>query len=166
MLITRCRTICEERYHNLDGICPRIWTHHNRPNTLRIISWGDVSRIIWPPVKSWRWKPQYTLLIWRLWCRAKLMNWQLAGLVFMRGGPSGNSKKPGHVWENQIPCGLSEMWNTIKHHAHRLAYQKVAEHMLAPYNGVLFTSNGYVLLSGVQKSIRYQNWESGRGVNI
>ncbi|KGO64284.1 hypothetical protein PEX1_045680 [Penicillium expansum] len=59
-----------------------------------------------------------------------------------------------------------EMRNTIKHRAHRLAYQKVAERMLAPETGVSVTSNDYLLLKGVLKSIRYEDWESDGGVNL
>lgn len=55
--------------------------------------------------------------------------------------------------------------NTIEHRAHRLDYQKEAERMLSPENRISVTSNDYLLLPGVL-SIYYQNWGSGRGVNL
>ncbi|OQE15961.1 hypothetical protein PENFLA_c029G01718 [Penicillium flavigenum] len=95
--------------------------------------------------------------------------------VFTRGGPAGDSRddldRLSAFERIKFLAGCRrwlyfEIRNTIKHRAHRLAYQKVAERMLAPENGVLITSHDRVLLSGILKSIHYQDWENDMGVNL
>lgn len=95
--------------------------------------------------------------------------------VFTRGGPAGDSRddlerlSPFERIKFLAGCRrwlYFEMRNTIKHRAHRLAYQKVAERMLAPENGVSITSDDHLLLAGVLKNIQYQDWESDRKVNL
>ncbi|KAJ5815909.1 hypothetical protein N7447_008142 [Penicillium robsamsonii] len=105
----------------------------------------------------------------------ELMASEIEQRVFTRGGPAGDSRDELDRLSAFEKIGFLagcrrwlyfEMRNTIKHRAHRLAYQKVAERMLAPENRVSITSNDYVLLSGVLKSIHYQGWESDRAVNL
>ncbi|KAJ6181229.1 hypothetical protein N7519_011690 [Penicillium mononematosum] len=95
--------------------------------------------------------------------------------VFTRGGPAGDSRdqldRLSAFERVKFLAGCRrwlyfEMRNTVKHRAHRLAYQKVAERVLAPENGVLITSNDRVLLSGILKGIHYEDCESDRGVNL
>jgi sarcosine oxidase delta subunit len=95
--------------------------------------------------------------------------------VFTSGGPAGDSRheldRLSAFERIKFISGCRrwlyfEMRNTIKHRAHRLAYQKVAERMLASENGVSITSNDRVLLSGILKSIPYQDCESNGNVNL
>lgn len=70
------------------------------------------------------------------------MNRRLAGLVFTRGGPAGNSKDALDnlcTFERIKFLAGCRRWLYLKceilsntTHAHRLAYQKVAERMPAP----------------------------------
>ena len=55
-----------------------------------------------------------------------------------------------------------EIRNTIKHRAHRLAYQKVAERMLASEA----TDVDRMLLESVLDNIRYREWEHDGTVNL
>jgi sarcosine oxidase delta subunit len=95
--------------------------------------------------------------------------------VFTSGGPAGDSRHELDrlsAFERIKFISGCRRWlyferrNTIKHRAHRLAYQKVAERMLASENGVSITSNDRVLLSGILKSIPYQDCESNGNVNL
>ncbi|KGO74542.1 hypothetical protein PITC_098810 [Penicillium italicum] len=95
--------------------------------------------------------------------------------VFTRGGPAGDSRdeldRLSAFERITFLAGCRrwlyfEMRNTIKHRAHRLAYQKVAERMLAPENGASITGNDRSLLAGVLKSVHYEDWESDREVNL
>jgi hypothetical protein len=95
--------------------------------------------------------------------------------VFTRGGPVGDSRddldKKSAFEKIEFLAGCRrwlyfEMRNTIKHRAHKLAYQKVAELMLAADNGASITGSDHVLLTKVLESIRYQGWETDEVVNL
>ncbi|KAJ5302112.1 hypothetical protein PENANT_c008G05275 [Penicillium antarcticum] len=95
--------------------------------------------------------------------------------VFTRGGPVGDSKddldKMSGLEKIKFLAGCRrwlyfEMRNTIKHRAHKLAYQKVAERMLAADNGASITASDRVLLTKVLENIRYQGWEKDEVVNL
>jgi hypothetical protein len=95
--------------------------------------------------------------------------------VFTRGGPAGESRdeldrlSPFERITFLAGCRrwlYFEMRNTIKHRAHKLAYQKVAERMLAAEDGVKITASDCVLLAGVIENIRYQGWEKDEVVNL
>ena len=95
--------------------------------------------------------------------------------VFTRGGPAGDSRDELDrltVFERiQFLAGCRrwlyfEMRNTIKHRAHKLAYQKVAERMLAADNEDSDTDGERELLVRVLENIHYQGWEKVGVVNL
>lgn len=59
-----------------------------------------------------------------------------------------------------------EIRNTIKHRAHKLAYQKVAERMLEQEDDFLITGSDRTLLKAILDNIHYQGWQSGSVVNL
>lgn len=92
--------------------------------------------------------------------------------VFTRGGPVGDSRdeldalSPFERIKLLASCRrwlYFEIRNTIKHRAHRLAYQKVAERMLR--DGELARSDR-ALLTRILDNIRYHGWENGSVVNL
>lgn len=95
--------------------------------------------------------------------------------VFTRGGPAGDSRDELEglsALERITFLGGCRRWlyfevrNTIKHRAQQLAYQKVAERMLAHENGDFIVGNDRSLLEAVLDNLRYQGWESGSVVNL
>ena len=89
--------------------------------------------------------------------------------VFTRGGPVGDARDEldgltaSHRIRVLARCRrwkYFEVRNTIKHRAHRLAYQKVAERMLADKH-----PDG-VLLGWILDNIQYQGWEVDRVPNL
>jgi sarcosine oxidase delta subunit len=95
--------------------------------------------------------------------------------VFTRGGPAGDAKddldKLSAFERIKFIAGCRrwlyfEMRNTIKHRAHKLAYQKVAEHMLASDNEASITTSDSVLLTKTLQNINYRGWENDQVVNL
>ncbi|KAM5496332.1 hypothetical protein McanMca71_007882 [Microsporum canis] len=93
--------------------------------------------------------------------------------VFTRGGPVGDSKDEldGLTMRERIEALAKcrrwlyfEVRNTIKHRAHKLAYEKVAERMLADciQESVLDDN----LLELILKAIYYVGWEQGKAPNL
>ncbi|BAE57741.1 unnamed protein product [Aspergillus oryzae RIB40] len=95
--------------------------------------------------------------------------------VMTRGGPAGDSRD---VLDDRSPLErirflahcrrwlYFEVRNTTKHRAHKLAYRKVAERMLAQGDDGSITNNDRVLLERVVDHIRYEGWESNDVVNL
>jgi len=92
--------------------------------------------------------------------------------VFTRGGPVGDSRDELDAlsaFERIKFLASCRRWlyfeirNTIKHRAHRLAYQKVAERMLQ--DGELARSDR-ALLTSILDNIRYRGWKNGSVVNL
>lgn len=95
--------------------------------------------------------------------------------VFTRGGPAGDSRDEldGLPAFDRIKFLAScrrwmyfEIRNTIKHRAQRLAYQKVAERMLAQDRTLSIACSDRALLTSILDNIRYQGWENGSVVNL
>ncbi len=95
--------------------------------------------------------------------------------VFTRGGPAGDSRDEldGMSAVQRIEfLSSSRSWlyfeirNTIKHRAHKLACQKVAERMLGQENEFSITGTDRILLKATLENIHYQGWESGSVVNL
>lgn len=95
--------------------------------------------------------------------------------VFTRGGPSGDSRDEldGLPAFERIKFLAScrrwlyfEIRNTIKHRAQRLAYQKVAERMLAQDGELSIARSDRALLTSILDNIRYQGWENDNVVNL
>ncbi|GAB1203308.1 hypothetical protein APSETT445_001937 [Aspergillus pseudonomiae] len=95
--------------------------------------------------------------------------------VMTRGGPAGDSRdeldscSPFERIKFLAHCRrwlYFEVRNTIKHRAHKLAYKKVAERMLAQGDGSSITTDDRVLLEQVLDHIRYEGWESNAVVNL
>ncbi|WEW59733.1 hypothetical protein PRK78_005213 [Emydomyces testavorans] len=94
--------------------------------------------------------------------------------VLTRGGPVGDMKDEldGLTASERIRflAGCRrwmyfEVRNTIKHRAHKLAYQKVAQQMLKQSNASK-AGNDRVLLERIMDNIHYQGWEAGRVPNL
>jgi hypothetical protein len=95
--------------------------------------------------------------------------------VFTRGGPAGDARDDLEnlsAFERiKFIAGCRrwlyfEMRNTIKHRAHKLAYRKVAEHMLASDNEASTTASDSVLLTRILQNINYRGWENDKVVNL
>ncbi|OQE16626.1 hypothetical protein PENSTE_c023G07174 [Penicillium steckii] len=92
--------------------------------------------------------------------------------VFTRGGPVGDTRDEldslSAVERIKFLASCRrwlyfEVRNTIKHRAHRLAYQKVAERML--HDGEMANSDR-ALVNSILGNIRYQGWEDDKVVNL
>ncbi|KAK6838202.1 hypothetical protein RU639_000430 [Aspergillus parasiticus] len=95
--------------------------------------------------------------------------------VMTRGGPAGDSRdelddrSPLERIRFLAHCRrwlYFEVRNTTKHRAHKLAYRKVAERMLAQGDDGSITNDDRVLLERVLDHIRYEGWESKGVVNL
>ncbi|KAE8138043.1 hypothetical protein BDV38DRAFT_292447 [Aspergillus pseudotamarii] len=95
--------------------------------------------------------------------------------VMTRGGPAADSRDELDGRSSLERIGFLahcrrwlyfEMRNTIKHRAHKLAYKKVAERMLAQGDDGSITSDDRVLLEQILDHIRYEGWESKGVVNL
>ncbi|KAE8357676.1 hypothetical protein BDV27DRAFT_81921 [Aspergillus caelatus] len=95
--------------------------------------------------------------------------------VMTRGGPAGDSRdeldgrSPLERIRFLAHCRrwlYFEVRNTIKHRAHKLAYKKAAERMLAQGDDGSITNDDRVLLEQVLDHIRYEGWESKGVVNL
>ena len=95
--------------------------------------------------------------------------------VMTRGGPVGDSRdqldsrSPLERIRFLAHCRrwlYFEVRNTTKHRAHKLAYKKVAERMLAQGDDGSITNDDRVLLEHVLDHIRYEGWDSKGVVNL
>ncbi|KAE8373374.1 hypothetical protein BDV26DRAFT_69205 [Aspergillus bertholletiae] len=95
--------------------------------------------------------------------------------VMTRGGPVGDSRdeldsrSPFERIKFLAHCQrwlYFEVRNTLKHRAHKLAYIKVAERMLAQSDNDSITNDDRVLLKQVLDHSRYEGWERNGVVNL